>query len=85
LWPWRDAGHRILALAGTTTYATQAAAQFVTDPVALNQLEKRLAATGHPAYFQCLLRVYLSRTHIVKVEYVTHHALTPMRTLVARD
>jgi hypothetical protein len=85
LWPWRNADHRILVLSGTTTYATQAAAEFVTDPVALSQLEDKLRATGHPSYFQCLLRVYLNQTHVTKVEYVTHHGLNHIPSLVARN
>ena len=66
----------MLVLGGTTTYATQAAAEFVTDTVALNRLEEKLRASGHPSYFQCLLRVYLNGTHVTQVEYVTHHPLT---------
>ena len=78
LLPWRNGAHRVLVLGGTSTYATEAAAEFVTDPVALQHLDWQLRAFGSPAYFQCLLRVYVNGTHVTHVEYVTHHALHPI-------
>lgn len=69
LFPNRDPARKILLIGGTTTYATEAAAQFVTEPATLRALDA--AANGRPS--QCLLRVYQRGSNVVKAELVAHH------------
>lgn len=76
-----DQNHRLLILAGITTYGTQAAAEYVTRGEHINELISRLntAAPGEtpqlPAYFQVLVRVRVNDGVPVQISYVTHHVL----------
>jgi hypothetical protein len=76
-----DQNHRLLILAGITTYGTQAAAEYVTRAEHINDLISHLnaAAAGEPpqipAYFQVLVRVKVNDGVPVQISYVTHHVL----------
>lgn len=76
-----DAKHRLLVLAGITTYGTQAAAEFVTKPDNLKELMSRLqppqsvAVSPLPGKFQVLLKVKVNGSVPVQISYMTHHVL----------
>jgi hypothetical protein len=76
-----DENHRLLILAGITTYGTQAAAEYVTKTEHINELISHLntAKPGEPpqmpAYFQVLVRVKVNDGVPVQISYVTHHVL----------
>jgi hypothetical protein len=76
-----DTKHRLLILAGITTYGTQAAAEYVTKPGYLKQLLTHLKnTTGSdkqtlPEKFQVLLKVKVNGGVPVQISYVTHHVL----------
>jgi len=69
-----DANHRIMILAGITTFGTQAAAEYVTNRQSVKEL---LAHTGSSLPFNCqiLLRVKINGGVPVETGYVTHHIL----------
>jgi hypothetical protein len=69
-------------LSGSTTWATMAAAEYVTDPGYLRRLNQHLEdcrmKTGfaqHAPYFQVLLRAEVKDNHPISISYVTHHDL----------
>lgn len=73
--------NRLLILAGITTYGTQAAAEYVTNPQYIKDLIQRLniAPAGEPprlpANYQVLLRVKVNGGVPIQISYVTHHVL----------
>jgi hypothetical protein len=81
LWPGKLPDRRVLYLSGVTTWAT-AAAEYVTEPEHLRELDGQLAACArrggrpeHAPYFQVLLRVEVKDNQPVGISYVTHHDL----------
>jgi hypothetical protein len=76
-----DAEHRLLILAGITTFGTQAAAEYVTRPEYIRELVSRLnvASAGEqprlPEYYQVLIKVKVNGGVPVQISYVTHHVL----------
>lgn len=82
VWPGKLQQRRILVLSGITTWATLAAAEYVTDPEYLRQLNQHLeqcrVKTGrarHAPFFQVLLRAEVKDNQPVNISYVTHHDL----------
>jgi hypothetical protein len=83
LWPGKLHQRRIMVLSGATTWATLAAAEYVTDSEYLRRLNHHLeecriksGAPNHPPYFQVLLRTEVKDNHPTSISYVTHHDLT---------
>lgn len=76
-----DAKHRLLILAGITTYGTQAATEYVTKPEYLSALlshfrsDEPSSDDSLPARFQVLLKVKVNGGVPVQISYVTHHVL----------
>jgi hypothetical protein len=76
-----DQNHRLLILAGITTFGTQAAAEYVTKPEHIKELISKLniAPPGQsprlPPYFQMLVKVKVNGGVPVQISYVTHHVL----------
>lgn len=74
-----DERHRIFVLAGITTFGTQAAAQYVSEPQYADDLLSHLTASApggqQPAYYQALVKVKVNGGVPVQLTYVTHHAL----------
>lgn len=82
LWPGKAPQRRILSLGGLHTWGTEAAAEYITKPEYLRQLNSHLAqcaqAKGqgrHAPYLQILLRVEIKDSQPVAIHYVTHHDL----------
>jgi hypothetical protein len=82
LWPGKLHNRRILVLSGATTWATLAAAEYVTDTEYLRRLNQHLekcriksGAPNHAPYFQVLLRTEVKDDHPISISYVTHHDL----------
>jgi hypothetical protein len=82
LWPGKLHQRRILVLSGATTWATLAAAEYVTNTEYLRRLNSHLeecriksGKTNHAPYFQILLRADVKDNHPVSIAYVTHHDL----------
>jgi len=82
LWPGKLANRRVLVLSGVNTWCTLAAAEYVTEPEHLRQLDQHLAecrdrsgAKEHQMYFQVLVRVEIKDDQPVAINYVTHHDL----------
>ncbi|MPY90224.1 MAG: hypothetical protein GEU99_20150 [Luteitalea sp.] len=80
LWPGKLPDRRILILSGSTTWGTQAAAEYVTEPGYQRELSRRLGdcqrranLAAHPEFFQVLLRVEIRDRRPVTITYVTHH------------
>jgi hypothetical protein len=75
-----ETNHRLLILAGITTFGTQAAAEYVTNPEYVKELVTHLKAgpggSGSiPPYFQVLIRVKINGGVPVHTDYVTYHPL----------
>ena len=75
-----DSEHKLMILAGITTFGTQAAAEYVTRPEYAKELIARVGAeTGDgrrlPSYYQVLIKVKVNGGVPVQISYVTHHAL----------
>jgi hypothetical protein len=75
-----DANHKLMILAGITTFGTQAAAEYVTRPEYAKELITHLnTETGDarrlPSYYQVLIKVKVNGGVPVQISYVTHHAL----------
>jgi hypothetical protein len=74
-------GNRLLILAGTTTFATQAAAEFVSEPASVNDVMERIGGSAKFAnaknrpFFQVLLKVKVNGGVPVQISYVTHYVL----------
>ncbi len=81
LWPGKAEQRRILMLSGSNTWATLAAAEYVTQPEHLRQLNDQLRqcphtkGSTHPPYFQVLVRAEVKDNQPISVQYVTHHDL----------
>jgi hypothetical protein len=82
LWPGKLHQRRILLLSGATTWATLAAAEYVTDTEYLRRLNAHLeecriksGTPRHAPYFQVLLRSEVKDNHPISISYVTHHDL----------
>lgn len=82
VWPGKLHQRRIVILSGSTTWATLAAAEYVTDPEYLRQLNQHLeqcrmkaGSAQHAPYFQALLRAQVKDNHPISISYVTHHDL----------
>lgn len=82
VWPGKLHQRRIMVLSGSTTWATLAAAEYVTDPEYLRQLNQHLDAcqtkrghAQHAPYFQVLLRAEVKDNQPISINYVTHHDL----------
>ena len=82
VWPGKLHQRRIVILSGSTTWATMAAAEYVTDPEYLRQLNHHLeqcrmktGSAQHASYFQALLRAEVKDNHPISISYVTHHDL----------
>jgi hypothetical protein len=83
LWPGESPDTFILHLSGTHTWATQAAAQFVTDAAKLSDLDQRVALDPPQGprgkkspHLQVLLQVEGKNNRVRNVRYATHHYLT---------
>lgn len=82
LYPGKMPNRRVMILSGSNTWATLAAAEYVTAPEhsgALNQhfinCFHRTQAEEHPPYFQILLSVEIKDDQLFSVSYPTHHDL----------
>ena len=82
LWPGKSDSRRILQLSGVTTWATLAAAEYVTDLESLRELaphfeecRRRKGLASHPPYFQILIRAEVKDNFPISIRYVTHHDL----------
>ncbi|MDX2153293.1 MAG: hypothetical protein SFV54_21285 [Bryobacteraceae bacterium] len=71
----------VLVLASSSTEGTWAAADFVTSPVQLDSMVRRLRnEKGElPASYQVLLRSRFKSQVPIQTEYVTHHLLRPAK------
>jgi hypothetical protein len=76
-----DEKHKLLILAGITTFGTQAAAEYVTSLVHIKDLIARLntSPVGQPPmlppYYQVLIKAKVIGGVPVRISYVTHHVL----------
>jgi hypothetical protein len=76
-----DADHRLMILAGITTYGTQAAAEYVSKPEHIKELISQLNISSDPNtlklpdYYQVLIKVKVNGGVPVQLSYVTHHVL----------
>jgi hypothetical protein len=75
-----ETNHRLLILAGITTFGTQAAAEYLTNPEYMKELVTHLKAgpggSGSiPPYYQVLIRVKINGGVPVHTDYVTYHPL----------
>jgi hypothetical protein len=82
VWPGKLHQRRVVILSGSTTWATLAAAEYVTDPEYLLQLNQHLeqcrlksGSPRHAPYFQALLRAEVKDNHPISISYITHHDL----------
>jgi len=82
LWPGKAEHRRILMLSGCNTWATLAAAEYVTQPEHLRELNAQLRRcpnakdNAHPPYFQVLVRAEVKDNQPISIRYITHHDLT---------
>lgn len=82
MWPGKLHQRRIMIVSGSTTWATLALAEYVTDVEYLRQLNHHLeqcrvkhGLAKHPPYFQVLVRTEVKDNQPVNLDYVTHHDL----------
>lgn len=81
LWPGKAEQRRILMLSGSNTWATLAAAEYVTQPEHMRELNARLhqcrnaKGNAHPPYFQVLVRAEVKDNQPISIHYITHHDL----------
>lgn len=82
LWPGKSDSLRILQLSGVTTWATLAAAEYVTDLESMRTLNKHLEEcrlrnrqSRHSSYFQILIKTEVKDNFPISINYVTHHDL----------
>ncbi len=82
LWPGKSDSRRILQLGGVTTWATLAAAEYVTDLESLRELSRhfeecrlRQGTAHHAPYFQILISAEVKDNFPISTRYVTHHDL----------
>jgi hypothetical protein len=67
--------NRLLILAGTTTFATHAAAEYVTNPLTVAEFLNRLKGTNGaiPQSFEAVLKVVVNDGVPVQTTFLTHH------------
>jgi hypothetical protein len=67
--------NRLLILAGTTTFATHAAAEYVSNPVSVAEFLERLKGNSGavPQSFEAVLKVVVNDGVPVQTTYLTHH------------
>jgi hypothetical protein len=76
-----DERHRLMILAGITTFGTQAAAEYVTKPEHIKDLITHLDTSQSgdspklPLFYQVLIKVKVNGGVPVQISYVTHHVL----------
>jgi hypothetical protein len=76
-----DEKHRLMILAGITTFGTQAAAEYVTKPEHIKDLITHLDTSQSgdspklPSFYQVLIKVKVNGGVPVQISYVTHHVL----------
>lgn len=76
-----DEKHKLMTLAGITTFGTQAAVEYVTVPEYAKEMISRLNTSADasrpvlPDYYQVLIQVKVNDGVPVQVFYVTHHVL----------
>jgi hypothetical protein len=76
-----DGKSKLMILAGLTTTGTQAAAEYVTNPVYIDELASRIGTSTDPAhpslpeFYQVVIRAKVNDGVPVQIEYVTHHVL----------
>ncbi|HEY3131316.1 MAG TPA: hypothetical protein VGL91_17800 [Acidobacteriota bacterium] len=76
-----DEEHRLVNLAGISTFGTQAAAEYVTKSEHVSDLIRRLDISGSktspalPRHYQVLIRARIKGGVPVEISYVTHHVL----------
>ena len=76
-----DEKHRLMILAGITTFGTQAAAEYVTKPEHIKDLIAHLDTSQSgdspklPLFYQVLIKVKVNGGVPVQISYVTHHVL----------
>ena len=76
-----DERHRLMILAGITTFGTQAAAEYVTKPEHIKDLIAHLDTSQSPdapklpLFYQVLIKVKVNGGVPVQISYVTHHVL----------
>jgi hypothetical protein len=85
VWPSPQSGRRIMVLSGIYTWGTQGAAEYVTDPVSLRALAKKLQADQpaklETAGIQIVLKVLVKDRQPIATNYVTHHWIaSPLKT-----
>lgn len=80
--PGKLPGRRVVVLSGGHTWGTQAAAEYVTEPAYLRELNERLLAcqrrngqARHAEFFQVLLRVETRDGQPLGATFVTHRDL----------
>lgn len=80
IWPGTSPGRRLMKISGCDTWATQGAAEMVTDPNSLLVLQQKLGQPPgkDPDQYgvQILVRVKVKAGQVVSTRYVTHHWLT---------
>lgn len=76
-----DEKHRLMILAGITTFGTQAAAEYVTKPEHIKDLIAHLDTSQSgdspklPSFYQVLIKVKVNGGVPIQISYVTHHVL----------
>ena len=76
-----DERHRLMILAGITTFGTQAAAEYATKPEHIKDLIAHLDTSQSgdapklPQFYQVLIKVKVNGGVPVQISYVTHHVL----------
>jgi hypothetical protein len=77
--PGIDPSHSVLIIAGTTTFGTQGAVEFVTGPDSLAELLRRLSLpdAGDLKPFEALLRVKITKGVPVDTELISVRKLMP--------
>src|SRR5215471_220258 len=76
-----DGKSKLMILAGLTTTGTQAAAEYVTKPVYLDELISHINTSTDPArpvlpsFYQIVIRAKVNDGVPVQIDYVTHHVL----------
>jgi hypothetical protein len=76
-----DSKHKLMIIAGMTTFGTQAAAEYMTRPEYIADMTRHLntAPSGQPPslprYYQVIVRIKVNGGVPVETSYVTHHVL----------
>jgi len=82
VWPGKMPGRRVVVLSGSYTWGTQAAAEYVTEPAYVGELnehlfacQRRTRSPRHPEFFQVLLRVEARDGQPLGATFVSHRDL----------